>query len=145
MDGLLIDSEPLWTVAEHELAARHGAVFTPEMKAAIIGTRLDVAVPALLACFGVDADPEATKTWLLARMVELFRSRLPLHDGALDLLAALRTYGVPLALVSSSYRPLVDAALEVVGADTFDAVVSGDEVRHGKPHPEPYLTAAHRL
>jgi beta-phosphoglucomutase-like phosphatase (HAD superfamily) len=53
--------------------------------------------------------------------------------------------GVPMALVSSSYRVLVDAALETIGRHWFATTVAGDEVRHGKPHPEPYLTAARRL
>jgi HAD superfamily hydrolase (TIGR01509 family) len=88
---------------------------------------------------------EALSEEMVGEMVTRFRRDLPLHDGALDLLDALRERGVPLGLVSSSYRRLMDAALDTLGADRFDVTVAGDEVTHGKPDPEPYLTACHRL
>lgn len=147
MDGLLVDSEPLWTLAEHELAARHGGVFTPAMKAAIVGTRLELAVPTLLTALRADAGPTAvaeTSQWLLGRMVELFGADLALTPGAADLLAALDAAGVPQALVSSSYRVLVDAVL-ARGVGPFATTVAGDEVERGKPDPQPYLLAAGRL
>jgi HAD superfamily hydrolase (TIGR01509 family) len=144
MDGLLVDSEPLWTVAETELADRLGGVFTPELKAAIVGTRLEVAVPTLLSRLGVEPTPPAVDdaaAWLLGRMVELFGGALPLQPGAAALHTALSSAGVPQALVSSSYRVLVDAVLEA-GAGPFALTLAGDEVEHGKPHPQPYLLAA---
>ena len=145
MDGLLIDSEPLWTSAEEQLAAHLGASWTREIKAAVVGTRLDVAVPTILRHFGSDADVGWATEFLLARMVELFAADLPIKAGALELLDGLATRGVPLALVSSSYRVLVDAALPGLGADRFAVSVAGDEVLHGKPDPEPYLSAARAL
>ncbi len=144
MDGLLVDTEPLWTQAQQELAAGLGRVFSPEAKAAVVGTRLDRAVPALLHHLRVPAGPEQVErasTWLLGRMVELFRGPLPPRPGAPRLLAALRSEGVPQALVSSSYRVLVDAVL-ATGVGPFDLTLAGDEVGSAKPHPEPYLTAA---
>ena len=77
-------------------------------------------------------------------MVELFATSLQAMPGAVELLAALHADGVPQALVSSSYRVLVDAVL-AVGHGPFAVTVAGDEVGDGKPHPEPYLTAATRL
>ena len=146
MDGLLVDSEPVWTVAETELAERLGGRWTDELKAAIIGTALPDAVPRILAHLGrADADPVQTLQWLLTRMVELFDGALPLRPGALRLLDALGEAEVPLALVSSSYRVLVDAALRHLGPERFTVTLAGDEVRHPKPHPEPYLTAAGRI
>jgi HAD superfamily hydrolase (TIGR01509 family) len=147
MDGLLVDSEPLWTVAETELAERLGGSFTPALKAAIVGTRLEVAVPTFLTELGVTASPDAVQeasAWLLNRMVELFGGPLVLQPGAADLVAAVDAAGVPQALVSSSYRVLVDAVL-ARGVGPFATTVAGDEVTLGKPHPEPYLTAAVRL
>ena len=147
MDGVLVDSEPLWTLAEVELATTFGGTWDAEIKAAVVGTRLEVAVPTILRFFGVPDTAEQvdqTSQWLLARMVELFRQDLPVLPGVVELLAALRDEGVPVALVSSSYRVLVDAALQQ-GLGPFDLSVAGDEVVHGKPHPEPYLTAAQRL
>ena len=147
MDGLLVDSEPVWTVAEGELAVRLGGSFTPELKAAIVGTRLEVAVPTFLAWYDAPRGPAevaATCAWLLGRMAELFAAELIVLPGVVELLAALRDAGVPVALVSSSYRVLVDAVLRQ-GIGPFAVSVAGDEVVHGKPHPEPYLTACARL
>ena len=147
MDGLLVDTEPLWTTAEHGLAARLGGVFTPEIKAAIVGTRLDVAVPRFLTHLGVVATSEAvaeSSAWLLARVVELFQAPLELQPGVADLLAEVDAAGVPQALVSSSYRVLVDAVL-AHGVGPFATTLAGDEVVRGQPDPEPYLTAAARL
>ena len=147
MDGLLVDTEPLWTRAEQELAGSFGQGFTAEMKAAVVGTRLDLAVPGMLRMLGAPADEAQvarTQQRLLDRMVELFTEDLPPKPGAAELLAALHREGVPQALVSSSYRVLVDGVL-ATGLGPFAVTVAGDEVRDAKPHPEPYLTAAAAL
>ena len=144
MDGLLVDSEPVWTVAEQELAALLGGTWSEELKARIVGTRLDVAVPTILEHYGRDlAETAWASDWLLTRMVQLFGQQLTVLPGVRELLTGLAAKGVPVALVSSSYRVLVDA---VVGSGfSFDVTLAGDEVRHGKPDPEPYLTAARLL
>ena len=147
MDGLLVDTEPLWTVAEVELAAAYGGSWDEHIKAAVVGTRLDVAVPTVLRHFGLPVTPERVDEvgqWLLRRMVELFATDLSPMPGAVELFASLRHEGVPQALVSSSYRVLVDGVL-TAGYGPFDVTLAGDEVTDGKPHPEPYLTAAARL
>jgi HAD superfamily hydrolase (TIGR01509 family) len=147
MDGLLVDTEPVWTVAEEELAAELGGRWSDQLKATIVGTRLDVAVPAILEHYGHRTEPDDVawaSTWLLRRMVELFASQPTVLPGVRELLDELRAHAVPVALVSSSYRVLVDAVLGH-GLGPFDVTVAGDEVIHGKPHPEPYLTAASRL
>ncbi len=144
MDGLLVDTEPLWTVAEEELARQLGGEWSQQLKAAIVGTRLDVAVPTILEHYGrpMDEVPWASQ-WLLDRMAVLFAGELAVLPGVAELLASLAAAKVPVALVSSSYRVLVDAVLR--RGFSFDLTVAGDEVLHGKPHPEPYLTAAERL
>ena len=147
MDGVLVDSEPLWTVAEVELAAQLGGSWDAQIKAAVVGTRLEVAVPAILRYYGVDDGPEQVaqaSSWLLGRMVELYAEEPPLMPGVRELLRALQDEGVRLALVSSSYRVLVDAVL-AQGVGPFEVTVAGDEVEHGKPHPQPYLVAADQL
>lgn len=146
MDGLLVDSEPLWTVAEQELAVSLGGTWTADLKAAVIGTSITVAVPVILDWFGAtDRDPEEVERWLLGRMVELFRDRLTMRPGARELLRELRAIDMPMALVSSSYRILVDAGLDAIGRSLFRVTLGGDEVMRTKPHPEPYLTACARL
>jgi HAD superfamily hydrolase (TIGR01509 family) len=148
MDGLLVDSEPLWNVAETELAARLGGTWGDDVKAAVVGHRLDAAIPTILRWYGVPVTPASTAdawNFLLDRMVELFDARLPLHDGAVELVDAVRSRGVATALVSSSFRVLVDAALHRLGGGRFDLTLAGDEVTRGKPDPEPYRTACARL
>jgi HAD superfamily hydrolase (TIGR01509 family) len=148
MDGLMVDSEPLWTRAEEELAASLGGTWDAEVKARIVGTRLDVAVPTILTYFGVEASAaqvSTTAAWLLHRMVELFLDDdLPLLPGVRSLLGALADERVPMALVSSPYRVLVDAVL-AGGVGPFAVTLAGDEVDRGKPAPDPYLLAAASL
>jgi HAD superfamily hydrolase (TIGR01509 family) len=107
---------------------------------------MDTAVPAILRWYGLEPTPDLVaeqQQWLLDRVVQLFRSGVPVLPGVGELLAALSAEGLAVALVSSSYRVLVDAVLESVGP--FGVTVAGDEVENGKPHPEPYLTACRRL
>jgi len=147
MDGVLVDSEPLWTLAEVELARKLGGQWTDEIKALVVGTRLDVSVPTILRFYGASDGP-AEVAWaadlLLHRMIELYRTEPVLMTGAQELLTEVRAAGIPVALVSSSYRALVDSVL-AAGVGPFELTLAGDEVTHAKPHPEPYLTAASRL
>jgi HAD superfamily hydrolase (TIGR01509 family) len=148
MDGLLVDSEPLWSIAERELFDRWGLTFTAAHKAAIAGQRMDTAVAAMIG-FGApgsrDETVESVSCWLLERMRGLYATELPVLPGVLDLLGEAAQAGVPQALVSSSYRVLVDVVLAAVPGHPFAVSVAGDEVTHGKPHPEPYLTGARLL
>lgn len=148
MDGLLVDSEPLWTIAEAEMAGVLGRTWSDSIKAACMGHRLDTAVPIMLAELGTAHGPDEVawaERFLLDRMVSLLGAGAPVLPGALDLLDHLRAEGVPCALVSSSFRVLVDAVLAALGADRFAATVAGDEVGHAKPAPDPYLAAARKL
>jgi HAD superfamily hydrolase (TIGR01509 family) len=151
MDGLLVDTEPVWTVAEEELAERLGGTWSDELKASIAGTRLEASVPTILRWYDVEPTPQRVAecaSWLLERMVALFRTEVRILPGVTELLAALRREEVPVALVSSSYRVLVDAVLahgQQFGLGPFEVTIAGDEVTQGKPHPEPYLLACERL
>lgn len=145
---MLVDSEPIWTIAKRELFARWDLEFTPAMKAAVVGNRMDVAVPMLIALAGPaarEADVGEVSAWLLGRMAQLFATDVPLRPGAHALWAGLAAEGVPQALVSSSYRILMDAILTGIPDHPFTVSVAGDEVTRGKPDPEPYVRAAERL
>ena len=82
---------------------------------------------------------------MFSEVVEALRREVSFQPGALELLQALRKEEVPCALVSASYRSMIDAVLGHLPPDPFDVIVAGDEVTLGKPHPEPYLTGAARL
>ena len=73
------------------------------------------------------------------------RRKMPWRPGARDLLAKLRTEEIPCALVTMSWRRMAEAVLAELPRGSFAATIVGDEVRRGKPHPEPYLAAARAL
>lgn len=146
LDGVLVDSEPLWSVAEAEVTEWLGGRWGPDVKAALLGKPLPVAAEELLRVTGnVNVSATEVGRRLTVGLVDRFRTDLTLLPGALDLLDELNDQGVPLAVVSSSSRDLVRAAMAVVGADRFQATVAGDELEAHKPDPHPYLEAAARL
>jgi len=145
MDGLLVDSEPLWFEVERAVMARLGGQWGEADQQALIGGSLDRTVSRLLAKAAAPASREDVARWLVAEMAALILARgLPLQPGAGPLLAALGAAGVPSALVTASSRAIMDAVLTVTGL-SFDVTVCGEDVRRGKPDPEPYLLAAARL
>ena len=142
MDGTLVDTEPDWIACEQELVAEHGGSWTDDDARAVVGKPLLVSAGYLRAVGGVDLPPEEIVERLLDGVVARLRGRIPWTPGARELLVALGRGGVPVALVTMSYRRLAEAVVGELPEGTFGAVVTGDEVREGKPHPEPYLRAA---
>ncbi|MGC9669932.1 HAD family hydrolase [Planosporangium sp. 12N6] len=146
MDGTLVDSEKVWDVGLRELARQYGGELSAPARARMVGTSMAESMDILHTDIAQPwRDPEASVTWLEERVHALFTAGLIWRPGARELLAAVRAAGVPTALVTATRRRLVEAALGTIGAHNFDVVVCGDEVTHGKPHPEPYLTAAAKL
>jgi HAD superfamily hydrolase (TIGR01509 family) len=94
---------------------------------------------------GIDVEPEQIVDELLDHVIEQVGRVVPWRAGALELLASLRGADVRCALVTMSYARFVEPILAALPPETFDAVVTGDAVDRGKPHPEPYLAAARRL
>ncbi|GAA0502183.1 phosphoglycolate phosphatase [Paractinoplanes deccanensis] len=143
MDGTLVDSEKVWEIALHELAARAGGTLSPEARHAMIGSSMANSMRILREDLGQPDRPEAPDVeWLTGRVFELFGEGLVWRPGAMELLQAVRLAGLPTALVTSTGRRLVEVALKTLGAENFDVVVVGDEVTMPKPDPEPYRTAA---
>jgi HAD superfamily hydrolase (TIGR01509 family) len=142
MDGLLVDSEPIWFEVECEVMARLDGRWSEADQQALIGGSLPRTVSYLLARASRPASSEDVGRWLVDGMTALLASRpLPMLPGAAELLAEVRAAGIPHALVTSSERPIMDAVLSQLGI-TFTATVCADDVRQGKPDPEPYLLAA---
>lgn len=142
MDGTLIDTEPYWIAAEVELCEAHGTSWTHEDGLSLVGNPLVTSAEALRNR-GVDLPIPAIVDALLAEVISLVKGYVPWQEDAHGLLLRARSRGVPCALVTMSYTSLADAFIETAGA--FEAVVTGDTVANGKPHPESYLTAAARL
>jgi HAD superfamily hydrolase (TIGR01509 family) len=143
MDGTLVDSEKVWDIALHELAARAGGTLSTAARQAMIGGSMASSMRIFREDLGQPDRPEAPDVaWLNARVFELFEQGLVWRPGACELLHAVKRAGLPTALVTSTGRALVEVALKTIGVEDFDVVVCGDEVSMPKPDPEPYRTAA---
>lgn len=142
MDGTLVDTEPYWIEAEYALVAEHGGSWSLEHALNLVGNDLLVSGEYIREHGGVDLEPAQIVDRLLDEVIARIRERVPWQPGAVDLLARLHEAGVPCGLVTMSYARFVAPILEALPAGTFTAVVTGDAVTVGKPHPEPYLAAA---
>ena len=145
MDGTLVDTEPYWIAAEYALVAEHGGTWTDEHAHALVGNALLTSAEYIREHGGVDMPAELIVERLLDDVVRATLREIPWRPGGAALLRRLRERGVPCALVTMSYSRLAAAVIDALSPGTFDVVVTGEEVRDGKPHPEPYLTAAARL
>jgi len=145
MDGTLVDTEPYWVDAEFALAARHGGEWSHDHALNLVGNDLLDSGHYIRRHMGIDVEPAAIVEELLDDVVRRVEVEVPWCPGARELLESLVAGGVPCALVTMSYRRFVDPILAGLAAGTFTEVVTGDSVTRGKPHPEPYLTAARLL
>jgi len=145
MDGTLVDTEPYWMATEVALAEQYGGTWTHADAMQLVGNELIVSGRYLKERLGMPQTPEEIVDLLLDGVVAQVRQSVPWCAGARELLLALKAAGVPCGLVTMSYQRFVDPVLAALPADTFDVVVTGDQVARGKPDPEAYLTAANRL
>jgi HAD superfamily hydrolase (TIGR01509 family) len=142
MDGLLVDSEPLWFEVERVIMDRLGGPWAPADQEHLIGGSLERSVGYMLGKATRPAEPEEVGRWLVDGMAEVVRERgVPLKPGAADLLAGLAAADVPRALVTSAERAIMTAIIQVTGLDIATTVCAEDVTRR-KPDPEPYLRAA---
>jgi len=145
LDGLLIDSEQVWDAVRERYVTERGGRYDAEVQRALMGMSSIEWSRYLHEAAGVPDEPRAINDEVVRRMLDAYRERLPLVDGAVDAVERIAARW-PLALASSSNRPLIDAALESAGlARFFRATVSSEEVPRGKPAPDVYLEAARRL
>jgi HAD superfamily hydrolase (TIGR01509 family) len=146
MDGLLIDSEPLWLVAETAVIKRLGGEpWTQADQQSLLGGSLDRTTRYLQAKATVPQPLDVIGDWLMSEMEELVKEHgVPLRPGAAALLAGVRAAGLPHALVTSSERDFMDAVLASTGL-ALDVTVCAADVTRTKPDPEPYLLAASLL
>ena len=145
-DGLLLDTESVWTRAEEDLFERRGIEFTAEHKRELVGTSAEIAGGLLERRL----EEPGRAVELIEELNELVVAELE-HGveamvGARELLHQLKDRGTPIGLVSNSPLIFVRRSLEIVGfKDRFDVVLSAHEVAAPKPAPDPYLEACRRL
>lgn len=145
-DGLLLDTEIVWTRAESRLLERHGAKLTPELKMRMVGSPTHEVAALLAEVAGLDEPVEETTAALEALVVEELERGIEPMEGSLELLAEVRLLEIPVAVVSNTRPEIVNRALELGGVrGEFEVVVSGHEVAAPKPAPDAYLEACRRL
>ncbi|MFI6300762.1 HAD family hydrolase [Amycolatopsis thailandensis] len=140
-DGLLMDTEPCWSVAETELFSRRGLPFGPDEKALVIGKSLPDAADAMAEAFGEPGGGAGIADELLRLVTEVVTAKAEAMPGARELVE-LTAAAVPVAVASNSPRALLEAALVRGGlSEMFPVKLAADEVAAPKPDPEMYSTA----
>lgn len=147
MDGLLVDSEPLYMQAWQTAASELGRDLTVSMYGSLLGRPESDCEDAILELFGSDFPLASFRSLWKQIWVELVESgALQPKEGALELLDALQDTGTPLALATSSSRRYATITLaETKLADFFEHVVVAEDVVQGKPAPDAFLLASSRL
>jgi HAD superfamily hydrolase (TIGR01509 family) len=146
LDGLLVDTEPIWMDAKEVLFERYGVPFDVADHLAVFGTSEVQTAEYFTRRMGLpESEVERIRGEYLALVtVMLMDSEIPIRPGALELVARLRDR-VPIALATNTRRPLADLILERSGlAGSFDAIATSDETKP-KPAPDLYLLACARL
>jgi HAD superfamily hydrolase (TIGR01509 family) len=147
MDGVLIDSEPLWQAAEQARFAEVGVHLTSAEMVVTMGLRVDEVVAYW---YGrrpwPDPDHEGLVRRLLDTVAELVSSSGRPLPGVAEAVALCEKQGLALAVASSSTHRIIDAVLDRLGLATqFDVVCSAETELYGKPHPGVFLSAAAQL
>jgi HAD superfamily hydrolase (TIGR01509 family) len=145
LDGVLVDSEQLWDDARREVVAERSGTWREDATHAMMGMSAPEWSRYMHDELRVDLEPTVISAAVVERLARLYRERLPLLPGARNAVVAASVRW-PLGLASSANREIIDLVLELADlGDSFAATVSSEEVAHGKPAPDVYLEAAHRL
>jgi HAD superfamily hydrolase (TIGR01509 family) len=145
MDGTLIDTEVHWHDAERWIAATHGTGWDATHSEDTVGASMDEGSRFLRDHCGVRLAHAEIQRLVSDYVSAQIRTGLSWKPGARVLLAEVRTEGLACALVTTSHRDVADALIKRLPAGAFDTVVTGDQVVHTKPDPEPYALASQRL
>lgn len=145
LDGVLIDSEPVWERVRRAYVADHGGRWLPDTQDRLMGMSTEEWADYIATDLvdGVTADDVAYE--VIDQMSQRYANGLPLLAGAEEAVRRMAGYR-PLGLASSSPRALIDLVLGELGIEhLFRATVSTEEVEYGKPAPDGYLTVAAQM
>ena len=149
LDGLLIDSEPLWQQAEIECFGEVGVSLTREQAQETLGLRSDEVVCLRFDEYGWDEEAhplEELEERIVQRVVELIEAEGMPMPGVYEALDFVQAQGLRLAVASSSRIRVIEAAIRALDiADRFELTHSAELELLGKPHPGVYLTTARKL
>ncbi len=129
-DGTLVDTEPYWIQAEHELVAAYGGEWNDEFAHQLVGNALEVSAQLIIEKSGISLSVPEIVDALLGRVIAQVERRVPWRPGARELLLELGALGVPSLLVTMSWRSLADMVVRRLPEGAFEHLVTGDEVSH---------------
>jgi len=145
LDGVLIDSEPVWEQVRRQVVAEHGGHWAPGAQQRLMGMSTGEWARYLGEDLGVGLPPETIAALVIDQMKASYAEHVPFMPGAVDAVRRLAARW-PLGLASSSPPVLIDAVLDGAGLrDCFAVTMSTEEVAHGKPAPDIYLAVTERL
>lgn len=145
LDGVLVDSEPVWNTAREELVRERGGTWHDDATTDMMGMSSIEWSSYMHDRLGVPMEPAEINDDVVRRVAATYEERLPLLPGAVETVRKLAARW-PLGLASSSNRPIIELVLERSGlVPSFAAVVSSEEVERGKPAPDVYLATARTL
>ena len=146
MDGLLVDSESVWHIAESDLIESRGHTYGDEVRKQLVGMRMDEFMAELQRIFNLPDSVESLYAELTGRMLALIPHKVAPQPGAPDLVTYVVRQNTTRAIASSSPLSIIDAILASQGwNEAFPVRSSADDDPNGKPAPDVYLRTAHRL
>nr|MDT0660150.1 HAD family phosphatase [Micromonospora sp. DSM 115978] len=145
LDGVIVDSEPVWEEVRRRYVDEHGGTWQPDSQRRLMGMSTREWARYLSAELGVDRSPEQVATDVIEEMARRYAERVPLIPGADEVVRRIAGHWT-LGLASSSPTRLIDAALAASDlAEVFAVTLSTERVEHGKPAPDVYVAVARRL
>ncbi len=146
MDGVLADSEVMWNQIDGAMLAECGVQYHGEHKADVLGKSFPIALQFYIDQFGLRRTIEQLNARRTAIAIDYYGSKIDVFPAVHGVLSALRVREIPMGVATSSVGALIRPFLQRHGiAEYFQAIVTGEEVTHGKPHPDIYLKAAAKV
>jgi len=145
LDGLLIDSETLWSGARNQILDRFGARVTPEDKKYIMGRDYKDNVAYTINKYNVPLSSEEFIKQEQQALDKLYDQKLKLMPGARRLIQQVDDAGLVRGIATSAPRKRLELSLKKLGIKGFSVRVSGDDVSHGKPNPEIFIKTAENM
>jgi HAD superfamily hydrolase (TIGR01509 family) len=145
LDGVLVDTEPIWERVRRRFAEKHGGRWTSDLQERMMGVQTRDWSIALSEATGSRFQPDEVARSVIKDLASEYRQGLPVIEGAVSTVRRLAAQ-TAVGLVSGSPLSLIQLVLELTGlSDSFQVAMSADDVERGKPAPDPYLGLARRL